>query len=131
MGAGALARAVDRGSGASRSVSAATLSTRYGAKGSAIRTLRRAYALTDSPDARNEIAARLGALTSSVEADRLQEDGRYLDGRWRRTLPFASRATFVLIGPLRDTASCAGPARALSPECSDDWTALLPSSRDD
>ncbi len=131
LGAEALTRAVDLGSDATRSLGAATLLSRYGAKDSAIRALRRAYALTDSPEERDEISARLQALTSSADAERLQEDSRYLDARWRRGLPFLSRSAFVLVGPLRDTLACAGTRRSLAPECSNDWAAQLPSGRDE
>lgn len=128
-GALALTKAVDLGSDATRSLSAATLLAKYGKSDAAIRALRRAYALTDDPQEQQEIAAKLSSLQADAERDEAEEDGRFIEGEWRAGAPFMPRAAFLLVGPMRDPRACAGPGGSFARECAPDWTSALPSAQ--
>lgn len=128
-GALALTKAVDLGADADRSVSAATLLARYGEKNAAIRALRRAYALTDDPLQQEAIANKLTLLEAGEARDIAMSDAFVIDAARQKTFPFVSRGTFMLLGPVVDTAACAGPVRsAVSPRCSKEWADVLPSA---
>ena len=128
-GANAITKAVDLGSDASRALSAASLLVRYGEKDAAIRSLRRAYALTDDPTDRQDIANKLSGLQASLERDAAQDDMRFIETQWRSSYPFIPRDTFLLIGPIVDPAKCAGPSTSFVDGCERSWSAALPSSK--
>jgi tetratricopeptide (TPR) repeat protein len=127
-GARALARVADL-AGAdenvlARSMSAATLLTRYGERDAAIRFLDRAYAMTDSEDARAEIQQRLNVLLRGKRASRQFVFVNAFDSLWRESLPFGSRAMLSVIGPAVRSWDCAGPrAQRVQPNCQRDWSA--------
>ncbi len=130
-GAFALMKAVDLGADADRSLSAATLLARYGDKDAAIRSLQRAYALTDDPIAQEDIANKLTLLQASAARDMAVDDSRAIESEWRDHLPFVSRGTYLLLGPTRYPAACAGLSRmggARVRTCSKEWGEVLPSA---
>jgi len=93
--------------------------------------LKRAYVMSDDPSERAEIAAQIARLDEGGARDVTQNDVAYVDARWRREGPFLSRGTYLLIGPTRDAARCAGRARAGSKgECALEWEDALPSRRE-
>jgi hypothetical protein len=114
-GAEALARAVELGEGADRSLTAATLLGRAGERRAAIRYLRRAFALADDETTRDEIGAKLRELEARAEEEAARENAREVETRWQRDYPFLSRGMYLLLGPSRDAARCAG--RGAPTEC--------------
>jgi tetratricopeptide (TPR) repeat protein len=124
-GAAALMRAVELGADADRSLAAATILSKYGERDTVIKHLQRAYALTDDPQTRDEIAAKLARLEASArqttEVEEAQRAVRYVEGRWRRDYPFLTRGELLLLGPSVDTARCSGPDAAFDPACARDW----------
>jgi tetratricopeptide (TPR) repeat protein len=126
-GALAIGRAVELGASVDRGLSAAGILSKAGDTDAAIRQLQRQLALTDDPDKRDEIAARLRQLQQTQEDDRIARDMRLLDAQWRGSFPFLSRGEFLLIGPERSTAACAGPSSASEPACTRSWDARLES----
>lgn len=126
-GAIAIGRAVELGANVDRGLSAAGILSRAGDTDAAIRQLQRQLALTDDPDKREDIAARLRQMQQTQEDDRIARDMRLLDAQWHGSFPFLSRGEFLLIGPERSTAACAGPSSASQPSCTRNWDAKLES----
>jgi hypothetical protein len=124
-GAEALMRAVELGADADRSLAAATILSKDGERDAVIKHLQRAYALTDDPQTRDEIAAKLAHLEASArqsaEAEEAQRAVRFVESRWRRDYPFLTRGELLLIGPAVDTARCSGPDASRDPACARDW----------
>jgi len=121
-GAAALVHATDLGADIQQTLAATTmLSSRFGEKDAAIRALSREYALTDSESIRAEISAKLEKLQASRQRDQAETVIQTIEGEWRRELPFLRRDTFMLLGPLTDTAACAGPASEGRRECAPSW----------
>ena len=127
-GAVAIMRAVDLGADVDRSVSAATLLTKYGEKDAAIRSLRRAYTLTDDPDDQRLILNQLAMFEASEQRDLAVGDVAMIDGELHDRLPFVSRGTFLLLAPTVDPLVCAGPNRSGARGCSREWADVLPSA---
>jgi len=126
-GALALSRAVELGGDADRSLSVAFLLNKAGERDAAVRSLRRAFALTDDPVIREQLAAKLASLQATDEQEAAQDDARFVDNAWHRDYPFLSRGSFLLLAPRRDTLRCAGPGHEVA-DCSTDWHAVLPSA---
>ena len=124
-GATALMRAVELGADADRSLAAATILSKYGERDTILKHLQRAYALTDDPQTRDEIAAKLAHLEASerqtAEAEEARRAVRFVEARWRRDYPFLTRGELLLVGPAVDTARCSGPGARLDPACARDW----------
>ncbi len=116
-GAKAIARAVELGSDASRSLSAASILSKGGEREATIEHLRRAYAMTDDPDTREQFSLKL----RSLQADAFAEDAvKLVDREWQTGFPFLSRGMTLLLGPSRSPAQCAGPSHT-GPGCARDW----------
>jgi len=128
-GAAALARAVELGDDPSRSLAAASLLSSHGARDAAVRTLERAYALTDDEQTRSDIARKLGDLHAEDARDRAKLDSVFIERLWRDHWPFVPRPLALLIGPSRPTLSCIGQAASHDPACALDWQPRLPSSQ--
>jgi len=109
-------------------VSAATLLTKYGEKDAAIRSLRRAYTLTDDPDDQRLILNQLAMFEASEQRDLAVGDVAMIDGELHDRLPFVSRGTFLLLAPTVDPLVCAGPHRSGARGCSREWADVLPSA---
>ena len=134
-GAIALMHSIELGADPSNALAAASvLSRTHELRAKAVDDLRRAYIMSDDPDQRAEISAQIARLESDhpgelprPEAGPL--DTAYIDSRWRKEAPFIDRGTFLLIGPSRDPARCAGGTHADQPECALEWDPTLPSHR--
>jgi hypothetical protein len=122
-GAEAIMKAVDLGAEADRSIAAATLLDKYGERDAATRQLRRAYAITDDPVERTEIAGKLAQLAATEERDAAVHDMRLIEQRWRKEYNFLTRDAYMLLGPISDPFRCAGKARDSA--CPRDWTDAL------
>lgn len=124
-GAFAMTRAVELGASVGRSLSAASLLSRAGERNASIAFLERAYALTDDPSERDQIAAKLRELAVDALRDGEQNEAArsaaFVESRWRRSSPFLTRGEFLLLGPPHDAAACTGPAHADSKECTNSW----------
>jgi hypothetical protein len=131
-GAHAMSRAVDLGANADRAISAATILSKSGEREAAIKSLRRAYAVTDSPSERDDIAQKLAILEATAERDDAARDVQFVESRWRKDFPFLSRGEFLLIGPPVDPLRCAGRGGSggsggASRNCASDWSSRIPS----
>lgn len=118
-GALAIAKAIELGASADRSLSAASILSRAGETNAAIQQLQRAYALTDDPDTRHQILLKLSHLKASLQ---VESTVGLVEHEWRSRYPFLSRGTALLIGPHRDAAACAGRETVDQHACADDWT---------
>lgn len=125
-GAHAMIRAVELGADPDRAVSAATILSKRGENEAAIRSLRRAYSLTDSATEREEISRKLAKLSANAEREAAARDVQLVESRWRKDFPFLSRGEYLMVGPGPDPLRCAGRNRAL--ECTSDWGPRLPSA---
>jgi tetratricopeptide (TPR) repeat protein len=128
-GAFALTHAVELGANIDMTLSATTmLGRRYGERDAAIHALTRAYALTEDDAIRAEISAKLEVLQGSQERDQAEEVIQWIESQWRRDLPFMPRGEYLLLGPIDDPATCAGPSSATRAQCATSWDqATMPS----
>ena len=124
-GAIAIAHAVELGASPDRSIDVASTLHRFGERDAEIRELRRGYALTDDPDRRSEILARLQSLEAAGEREEVEADLKTIEGEWRASYPFLSRGEYLMLGPNVDPLRCAGPGSAASKECARDWSSRL------
>ena len=121
-GALAIARAIELGSDADRSLSVSTLLGKAGESKANIRHLQNAYALTENPDTRLQIVLKLQQLQASVNVETAMG---VIEHEWRSRYPFLSRSGSLLVGPYRSPALCAGPAAHQSKDCPPDWSAAI------
>lgn len=127
-GAEALGHAVEIGADADRALPAATLLTRAGATQAAIRYLEHAYAFTEHPsmaEVHESIGQRLAALQATTIRDAADAQGKAIDARWSAELEPVDRSLYLLLGPVVDTARCAGIEAGASPGCARDWEPAL------
>lgn len=122
-GALAIARAVELGADADRTLAASTLLTKSGEKKAAIAHLQRSYALTDDPETRRQIVYKLQQLEAEVASEPVIER---VEGEWRERYPFVSRSATLLLGPHRDPAACAGPGSYGNTACAPNWPDAVP-----
>jgi tetratricopeptide (TPR) repeat protein len=129
-GAIALLRAVDLGGDTRASLNVAATLSRFGERPAAVSQLRRAYALTDDPSTREQIARQLSNLEAMVVRDDAERDMKFIEARWRTDYPFLTRGMFMIMGPPIDPYRCAGPeaSRELA-DCNRSWQARLPSAQ--
>jgi hypothetical protein len=123
-GADAIGHAVELGADAERALTAATLLGKAGPSQAALRYLEHAYAFTEHPSmasVHEAIGRRLAALEDTGLRDAADAAARAVDERWRSELPLLSREDYVLLGPVVDTARCAGPSGADDPSCARTW----------
>jgi hypothetical protein len=128
-GANAITRAVELGADVDRGLSAAGVLTRRGERDAAIKHLQRWYAITEDPQQREAIAARLQALQQSELEDRAIRNVKIVEGEWRSSLPFLTRGEFLMLAPDPNAARCAGPASASDPECPRSWEDAIEARR--
>ncbi len=127
-GAVALSRLTDLGGSDENTLYKSLAAVRFlvhnGENEAAIRMLEKAYAITDDPDTRDQIEARLRVLLGNrAESQRLLVTRKF-EETWRNDLPFVARTTISLIGPPVDTWKCAGfqfGARTTASSCPRDW----------
>jgi hypothetical protein len=118
-GALAMARAVELGADADRSLAASTILSKAGEKKAAIRQLQSAFAITDDPETRRQIIIKLQRLEATPEAEDVVSRVEY---EWRSRYPFLTRGAALLIGPYRSPSACAGPASFAAAHCAADWS---------
>lgn len=118
-GAFAIARAVELGADADRSLAASTILSNAGEKKAAIEQLQRAFAITDNAETRRQIILKLHRLQATTDAEDAVSKVEY---DWRTHFPFLSRGAALLVGPSRSPAACAGAASFDSPACASDWS---------
>jgi hypothetical protein len=116
-GANAIARAVDLGADADRSLAATSILDKAGEHKAAIQQLQRSYAITDDPETRRQIRLKLQKMNATVEAE--ESVGR-VEEIWRDRYPFLSRGEVLLVGPPVDAAACAGVTGHVK-GCAHDW----------
>lgn len=124
-GALMLARAAELGGNDAniswQALGGAGILSRAGERDAAIRFLRRTLAVTDDRELKDKIEAQLDALL-----------GERRDGLFRRLeegvararhgdLPHVSRMEYMVVGPPREPAYCAGPAHAEEAACAPTW----------
>jgi hypothetical protein len=124
-GARLMARGIELGAETSRVLSVATLLDRNGARAAAIDDLHRSYALTDDPDTREKIAARLASLEGKAQRDDAERAMKRVETHWREDFAFLSRGEYLLTGPVIDPLACAGTVKSGRPECALDWSGAL------
>jgi tetratricopeptide (TPR) repeat protein len=100
---------------------------RAGERDLAIAQLERAYAVAPTEDTRDKIAARLRRLQAQEALSRVERVQRFLLGRWRDEAPWLNEGLFVLMGPQRNAAACAG-VTGIDPRCAPGWTGALAQS---
>jgi len=126
-GARAIVHAVELGADPDRSITAATLLARYGKRDAAINELTRAFVLADDEDARRQIAQKLAVLGATPDRDEIEQTMRTIESRWRDEFGFLSRESYLLLGPITDSARCAG--RPTAAECPRTWDDVLQPTR--
>jgi len=122
-GAEALGHAVELGD-ADQAMTAASMLSRAGATREAIRYLEHAYAFTEHPAMREvheALGRKLAALTKASRREAADATERAIDERWARELPVVSRDRYLLLGPVVDTARCAGTSAGEDPACVRSW----------
>jgi tetratricopeptide (TPR) repeat protein len=122
-GARAIVHAVELGADPDRSITAATLLSRYGKRDAAINELRRAFVLADDDEGRRQIAQKLAVLGATPDREEIEHDMRAIESRWRDEFGFLSRGSYMLLGPMTDPVRCAG--RPTAAECPRTWTDVL------
>lgn len=121
VGAHAAQRAVELGFFMDTlSISGATFLERAGERDLAIAQLERAYAVAPTEDTRQRIAAKLRRLQAQESLARVERVHTYIMGRWRSEASWLGESLFVLVGPRRDVARCAG-LTGDDPRCDPSW----------
>jgi len=124
IGAGAAQRAVELGYRIDTlGYTGALFLERNGYRDLAIAQLRRSYAIAPDEATRTKILRKLERLQAANVADSLAHDYETFYGRWAVEAPFVNESAFMLIGPQRDVAACAGKT-GLEPTCALDFRGL-------
>lgn len=126
-GSEAILRAVELGADADRALSAASILSKAGETKALIAQLHRAYALTDDPATREEIAFKLERLQANAERESIEHDMKFVESVWRSDYSFLRRGEFMQIAPPVDPLRCAGPGASARKECRRGWDDRLPS----
>lgn len=121
-GASAIARAVELGSDAQRSLAATSILDKAGERSATIAHLERTYAMTDDLEVREQILLRLGRLKGTAEAEQAIS---VVDHEWRTRYQFLSRGQTLLLGPRRSPSACAGPGSYSRRGCPRDWDGAI------
>lgn len=126
-GARFLARAAELG-GADAKISWAALGGagllhRAGQRDAEIRFLRRALAVTDDDELKDNLKQKLAKLLGEREYEAYVARDKEFGEKWRRDLPFVDKTMMLLLGPPPDTAYCAGGEHAEDARCATTWEA--------
>ena len=113
-GAFALTRAVELGADADSSLSASTLLSKYGERDAAVKNLRRSYELSDDPDTRQQILAKLEKFEEAVVRQQLAEGVRAIEMRRLHEAPSVPPKVYQWLGPLRDPVACLGDTTSVA-----------------
>lgn len=125
-GAHAIARAVELGADAQRSLAVGAILDKAGEREATIAFLDRAYAMTDDPEMQQQYLLRLRKLRATSQAE---ESVSVVEREWRTKYRFLSRGEAMMIGPTRAPAFCAGPASYERRGCARDWTQAIQQSK--
>jgi hypothetical protein len=141
-GARMLSRAAELGGGNAnitwQAVGGASLLSKAGERDAAIRFLRRTLAVTDDEGLKERVKAQLAVLLGEQRDDVFRRLEEGVVAVRRRELPHVSRMEYMVLGPPRDPALCAGAgydgaasgpkprasfvgARAQDPACAPTW----------
>ena len=93
---------------------------KVGLRDLAIEQLERSYAIAPTEEVRKDILARLQRLQAKTTVDRLKHSAERFLGHWMHEAGFLDETTFVLVGPRRNTAACAGRV-GLDAPCALGW----------
>ena len=118
-GALAIARAIELGASADRTLAVSSILSKAGEREAAIKQLQRHYALSDDPKTRREISFQLQKLEATADAEGVVQ---IVEHQWRTHYSATSRNGTLLIGPHRSPALCAGPQSYTTKGCARDWT---------
>ncbi|MBX3193229.1 MAG: hypothetical protein KF819_39965 [Labilithrix sp.] len=121
-GATAIARAVELGSDANRSLAATTILGKSGERKATIEHLQRMYAITEDPELRMQYRLRLQQLQASADAEAAMS---VVEREWRTRYPFLTRGQALLLGPRRSATACAGAASYERRGCASDWARAI------
>jgi hypothetical protein len=134
-GAAAIGRAMELGADADGALEAASLLSGVGpaATKEVTRYLEHAYAFTDHPmmqQLHERIGLQLQQLQATVIRDATDTAIHTIDRRQRDELPYVSRQSYLVLGPIVDVPKCAGRAAsddgASGGPCARSWAELLP-----
>jgi hypothetical protein len=120
-GARAIARAVELGGDADRTMSAASILSRYGDKDATIKHLRKAYALTDDDATKEWILAKLTQMEAASEKEDAEATQKAFDTERAKQAPFLRVQEFRLYGPFVNPFACSGIEASLDSKCASTW----------
>ncbi|APR78447.1 Hypothetical protein A7982_03794 [Minicystis rosea] len=92
--------------------------SRAGARDAEIRFLQRVLVVTDDESLKEKVRAMLGAQRAAEQEELFRRLERGVWDMRHHDLPYVTRLRYMVLGPPRDPAQCAGPALALDPACS-------------
>lgn len=108
-----------------RAVGGARYLGKAGERDAEIRFLRRTLVITDDDELKEKILTRLKLLLGKQREDEVGRHLARLDrGVWdlrHHDLPFVTRLRYMVLGPPRDPALCAGPGHDADPACAPTW----------
>lgn len=120
-GAKAIARAVELGADADRTMSASSILSAYGNSDANIKHLRKAYALTDDDETKRWILAKLAQLEGAAEREDAEAAQKQFDTQRSKRAPFLKLSEFRVLGPFADPFACSGLEGTLRSECANTW----------
>ena len=126
VGALAIAHAVELGADPDRSLAASTILRKSGERDAALKTVERAYAMTDDPELRRQLLFKFKQLEGGDEAELAITS---VDRETRARFGLLSRGEALLVGPGRGAAACAGPESFGRKRCPRDWTQFIEEQR--
>ncbi len=125
-GARMLARAAELGGDNAniswQALGGAGILSRAGERDAAVRFLRRTLAVTDDPELKERVELQLAKLLDDARADAFHRVEAGIRGVHDQDLPqLTKRSEYMLVGPPRDPAYCAGKAHAGETACASTW----------
>jgi hypothetical protein len=95
--------------------------TRAGERDAAIRFLRRTLAVAEDPELRDSVQAHLDRLLGEKKDEAYRRVDAGVLATRHAELPQVSRPLYMLLGPPRDAAACAGSGHDHDPACAGSW----------
>jgi hypothetical protein len=125
-GARMLARAAELGGDNAniswQALGGAGILSRAGQRDAAVRFLRRTLAVTDDPELKEKVELQLGKLLDDEREDAFHRVEAGIRAVHDRELPqVTKRSEYMLLGPPRDPAYCAGATHAAETACATTW----------
>jgi hypothetical protein len=129
-GARFLAHAAELGNDNARwqAMGGAGILTRMGERDAALRFLRRSLAVAEDPELKESLQAHLLHLLGEQRDESFHRVDAKIIAQRRADLPQVSRTLYMLLGPPRDAAACAGPGHEEELACAPSfhaWEELL------